>query len=52
VTFHVWIQLLEQIARNLCPVSTKVFLFQEEVDAKVRFTDNGRVLNREIANAR
>jgi hypothetical protein len=52
VSLHVWVQLLEEIARVLGAEPAQVLLLEEEVDAQVGFADNGRVVDRELPNAR
>jgi hypothetical protein len=52
MALYIWVQLLEQIARDLGSVASQMFLFQKEVHSEVCFVHNGRILNRKVANAR
>jgi hypothetical protein len=52
VSLHIRVQLLEEIARVLGPVTTQVLVLEKEVDTQVGFADDGRVLDGKLPNAR
>lgn len=52
VTLDVRIELLEQVARVLCPISSKMLFLEEEVDAQICLIDYCRVLYGKVTNSR
>jgi hypothetical protein len=52
VALNIWVQFLEQVARDFCAILPQMLLLQEEVHSQICFVDDGRVLYGEVANAR